>query len=184
MLFFSFLHHYALFSSPSSSSPHGRSGFDDIITWEPAGWGHTRLNTAVCLSVCVLFMHADVMPDVCLYVNDRAALGWLLSSLVVVMFSCFFCCLFVSNFFLCALWKLVYLCSYILFHFFTGDCSIRILFNLSSTFDMVNLIVPYSCWNQISTIWQSVAGGNALTFTTYHTCGVPQSSIWGPLFSI
>lgn len=66
--------------STSSSSPHGRSGCDDIIAWEPAGWGHAGLNAAVCLSVCVLFMHADVMPDVC--VNDRAALRWLVSTLV------------------------------------------------------------------------------------------------------
>lgn len=72
---------FFLFSrSTSSSSPHGRSGCDDIIAWEPAGWGHAGLNAAVCLSVCLVYAcrrHAR-----CLCVNDRAALRWLVSSLV------------------------------------------------------------------------------------------------------
>lgn len=38
---------------------------------EPAGWGHARLNAAVC----VLFMHADVLPDVCMCVGCMLITG-------------------------------------------------------------------------------------------------------------
>lgn len=45
-------------------SSHGRRGSDDTVAREAAGWGHSRLNAAVC----VLFMCTHVLPDVCVFV--------------------------------------------------------------------------------------------------------------------